>query len=238
MKSGGDFTMFISDKGDIYGLGNNEQYQLGRKTSDRLKLTNLLPHLVSIPHQKDKNRKCKSIYCGTYHCICILENNNVYGWGQNTSGQLGIGDYENRSTPSLITFYNNERDGNNKKIAKEFGCGMHFTICLCEDGNVYSCGATSYGKLGIGELRQDEISKSTPTLIPSLSNIANIAAGSEHSLAINNNGELYSWGFNETCQLGTGEENDEFLPKKIKIKNERAVKISCGTQHSAVITQI
>lgn len=219
-------------------MGNNEQLQLGRKTSDRLKKKNLTPNIITIPPQNDKNKKCKSVYCGVYHCICIMENGNVYGWGQNTSGQLGIGDYDNRTKPSLITFYNNENDGKNIKKAKEFACGMHFTICLCEDGSVYGCGSTSYGKLGLGELRDDENSKPIPTKIPKLSSIESIAAGSEHSLAINNKGELFCWGFNESWQLGTGEDHDELEPRKLDLNGKKVMKISCGTQHSGFITEI
>ena len=44
-----------------------------------------------------------------YHTICITKNENIYIWGNNDYGQLGIGDNNNRNIPTLLNLPNNEK---------------------------------------------------------------------------------------------------------------------------------
>jgi RCC1 and BTB domain-containing protein len=72
---------------------------------------------------KDKVLK---LVCGGYHTFAILgiflkfkeENGNVYAWGYNKSGQLGIGSTKNQYRPILLDFFENE------KII-EIACGFY-----------------------------------------------------------------------------------------------------------------
>ena len=64
-----------------------------------------------------------SIFCGIYHTICITKNENIYIWGNNEYGQLGIGDNNNCNIPTLLNLPNNEKP-------LSISCGYYHTICI------------------------------------------------------------------------------------------------------------
>jgi len=50
-----------------------------------------------------KNERISFITCGPNYAICLTENNLCYVWGKNTSGQLGLGDTNTHSIPTLFS---------------------------------------------------------------------------------------------------------------------------------------
>ena len=48
--------------------------------------------------------KIMSIICGGCHTIVITVYNKIYVWGDNDSGQLGVGDNKDRNKPCLLEF--------------------------------------------------------------------------------------------------------------------------------------
>jgi RCC1 and BTB domain-containing protein len=75
--------------------------------------------------------------------MAILDNGEVYGWGYNGNGQLGLGNNCNPLTPvrvtALYTAYVNQ-----------IICGYAHTLALTDEGLLYAWGANTYGKLGTG----------------------------------------------------------------------------------------
>ena len=67
--------------------------------------------------------------------------------------------------------------------------------------------------------------------------VSKLAAGAGHSLALGEDGRVWSWGSNTEGQLGLGEESEEtvYSPTLVKIK-QRVSDISCGYYHSALVT--
>ncbi len=57
------------------------------------------------------------IYAGGYTSFAItgknlynkIENNILYSWGKNDSGELGVGDFENKNTPEELKFFNDKK---------------------------------------------------------------------------------------------------------------------------------
>uniref|UniRef100_A0A4W3IDD3 Uncharacterized protein n=1 Tax=Callorhinchus milii TaxID=7868 RepID=A0A4W3IDD3_CALMI len=88
------------------------------------------------------------------------------------------------------------------KVAR-VACGEHHTLAICEKGNVFAWGAGTYGQLGDGNC---EVSFLLPYReinsfgVP----IQQVACGHYHSLALCEDGALYSWGQNSYGQLGLG----------------------------------
>jgi len=90
------------------------------------------------------------------------------------------------------------------------------SVVLTEDGKVYIWGDNQYGQLGNGEKRDLAV----PILVESLSHevVIGIAVGGWHTLALTNNGAVYSWGRNKEGQLGHGELSECLsIPKKFQI---------------------
>lgn len=120
------------------------------------------------------NRK-KIVYisCGTTFTMAVTENGEVYSWGENNVGQLGIGNYENQTMPMEISSLKGTVIGNfclNKVIkgieedkakrnhwiigiiSVKVACGYEHTLALTDEGELYAWGRNHYGQLGIGNL--------------------------------------------------------------------------------------
>lgn len=110
-----------------------------------------------------------------------LQHGNVYLWGSGKDGRLGNGRSTNESNPVCI------RDLKFSKVI----CGYHNTFGISTDGLVYGWGRNENGQLGVGNTMNTPI----PVNITPLNKITivNIACGWQHSLALSNNGRLFSW---------------------------------------------
>jgi alpha-tubulin suppressor-like RCC1 family protein len=113
-------------------------------------------------------------------------------------------------------------------------------FALTGNGEIYSWGYNEYGELGHGDTSTGPKPPIKIEGILSGVKIVKIAAGSDHTLAISDNGTLYSWGFNSDGQLGSGSESIcEMSPKKIVFKGRPQTKVisaAAGMFHSAAVT--
>ena len=74
-----------------------------------------------------------------------------------------------------------------------------------------------------------------PVHLDELVNIKQLACGNDHSIALLENGDIYSWGKSEGGVLGYMDKDIEFVPKKIKsLKNVE--KIYAGSLHNIAIS--
>lgn len=69
-------------------------------------------------------------------------------------------------------------------------CGLHHTIALLQNGDVYTFGSNIYGQLGVGNL----IAHSGPMKVKIPGTAIQIAAGSNHSVVLTSKGEVYTFG--------------------------------------------
>lgn len=79
-----------------------------------------------------------------------------------------------------------------------------------------------------------------PTAVPNLSNVHQIAAGSNHTIAVTKDGKAYAWGFGESYQLGSGSDEDEKVPHLIegqKIEGKDILVAAAGGQHSVILAE-
>jgi alpha-tubulin suppressor-like RCC1 family protein len=67
--------------------------------------------------------KIKNIYCGDEFTFILLENGKLYCFGNNKSGQLGLGDKIEKKTPTELTFFDNMK-------IKKIICSFCYTIVL------------------------------------------------------------------------------------------------------------
>ena len=64
-----------------------------------------------------------------------------------------------------------------------------------------------------------------------------MSAGGNHSLALSADGAFWSWGFAGFCQLGHGDTQNQWQPKKVEaFAGQRVVAVSAGQHHGLAIT--
>ena len=158
---------------------------------------------------------------------------SIFGQGNNSNGQLGIGNYISTDIPLRIK--------NLKKIRiTQIACGVGHVLVLTDNNLIYSWGRF-YKQEKLKEKSATHGDYSSPQLIESLSNeiIIKISAGNNHSMAITELGELYSWGEGIYGQLGHGVNNNEQYPKKVEYFCNKFKIIDCigGATHSIALTE-
>ena len=171
----------------------------------------------------------------------ILECGQLYTFGLNKAGQLGLGNGTGSvTTPQWVAHLHTS----GYKVAK-VSCGFHHTMIIAVPIHairvfqtaLFTCGWGEHGRLGLG----DEEERSLPTVVKFATPFhpLHISAGEQHSLASGREG-CYSWGSNSMGQLGIGNPNvTEFalIPTKIPLPEGMLLtKIAAGGRHSAGIT--
>ena len=141
---------------------------------------------------------------------------SVYTCGHGAGGRLGLSDERPRSkfVGPLGTL---------EGVAIEaIECGSKHTLLLTQDGEVYSWGYNQYGQTGHGP---QGLAQWEPRIIKGLEGIkiVQVLAGEEHSLALSEHGEVYSWGRGTQGQLGHGDVKDVWFPFLIKSLQGKAV---------------
>ena len=239
--SGNDHTAALTKSGNIYTWGCAEQGQLGRIMGCFASRGGRrgLQYILNPKQVRDRRRglRFKDVFCGSYSTFALAQDGAVFAWGLNNYGQLGTGDVETQYGPVKI-------ESLTSLLSDECVCiasGQHHTIVLDAAGKVYAMGRAEYGRLGLGE---DAKETSLPVLVTALESnpIQEIACGEAVSFALSRNGDLYSWGFGSCLQLGTAEDEDEFLPTKMEGKNlqselHEVLGISAGGQHTVLLVK-
>ena len=99
-----------------------------------------------------------------------------------------------------------------EEFIKEICCGYAHTLAITMHGQVYSWGTNESCQLGLGPKAPKYVRK--PKLIAALSQVVKVSAGNEHSVAINKNQELFTWG--SRSQTGLEDKNNRDTPCKIE----------------------
>lgn len=161
---------------------------------------------------------------------------SLYAWGYNGgnnitgSGQLGIGNKVDRSSPVLI----NSSTGFSGSVSgwTKISSGWRHSLGI-NSGKLYSWGSNYRGQLGLGLTPSNDTNKSSPTQIGSDSTWISVSSGVYHSLALKSDNTLWAWGGNNYGQLGNGDTNDKSAP--ITISGSNWSSISAGWNHSLAI---
>lgn len=238
---GPDHTIALTESNKIYVWGSNDCGQLGlgdynsRNSPQELILDTTSE--IQIP---------VIIACGAFHNVALTVMGDIYIWGGNNGGRLGLGDAINRNTPQKFYLSN----------IKSVSCGHAHTVILTKTNEIYIWGHNMLpAKVSLREV-SNSIVKSIVcgedrTIILtsdnkihchegieklSLDNIKSISCGMHHITAITIFDEIYIWGRNYFGQLGLGNNGIHRLPTKLMLKNVDT--IVCGTYNTFAITNL
>ena len=161
----------------------------------------------------------------SYHATCaIMSNDNIYCWGKNIYGILGIGQsYENTAVASVPTAVTMPTVNGNLLTAKQVASLFHSKCAIMNDDNIYCWGKGHHY---------------VPTAIemPSGLKAKKLSAGHYHICSIMDNDSLYCFGENEYGRLGIGSTTDQSTLQAVDIpaKTWIADTWTAGTWNSAL----
>lgn len=169
-----------------------------------------------------------AIAAGDGHTCAMTQTGEIYCWGGNGDGELGIGDYTSgHSTPVQAV-------GLPGRVSAIAAGGSH-TCALTQAGGVYCWGENEAGELGDGAT-----TTSTPTpvqVIGLASGVIAIAAGDDHTCALTSAGGVKCWGDNDFGQLGNGKLTDSPTPVQVVGLASGVTAIVTGEDHTCALTQ-
>ncbi|XP_036149418.1 uncharacterized protein LOC105829672 isoform X2 [Monomorium pharaonis] len=120
---------------------------------------------------------------GQYHSVALTADGRIFTWGWGVHGQLGHGNTDEKTTPSLVKALLGV-------VVCHISAGYAHTLALSVDGVVYAFGCNVLGQLGTG----DNAKSSIPTKVSLPDGITLISTGYFHNLAVSNANKLYIWG--------------------------------------------
>ena len=120
----------------------------------------------------------QAIAAGTWTGIPAPE---LYAWGRNDDGQLGLNNTDNRSSPVQIGALTGW---------SQIAGGYAHCIATKTDGTLWAWGANGSGRLGLN----DTANRSSPVQVGALTTWSQVAAADTHSLALKTDGTLWAWG--------------------------------------------
>ncbi|MFW6058237.1 MAG: RCC1 domain-containing protein, partial [Persicimonas sp.] len=145
---------------------------------------------------------------GRRHTCAVLEGGEVRCWGWNNKGQLGLGhtdDIGDDETPEAAEPV--ELSG----AARQVAAGALHSCALLDQGKVQCWGDNKFGQLGLGHDKEGVGAESKPASAGTVylgAPATAIAAGSYHSCALLEDGQVRCWGYNDHGQLGYGHTNN------------------------------
>ncbi len=135
----------------------------------------------------------------TLWSIALDENGDIWTWGKNDSGQLGDNSYSSTELPKKLTI-----DAKFTQISQ----GGGFWTALDTNGNIWGCGVNNYAQIGNGYENTHANSSnkyaytvSKPIQITSGTKFTKVASGHNSTLALDINGNIWGWGYNNTGVL-------------------------------------
>lgn len=158
---------------------------------------------------------------GDYY-LAIDSSNNLYGAGNNSYYQMGVGNFTNKFSPSLILSYSTSGIGGG---IKKISAGAFHSLFIGMNNTLWACGYNTYGGLGIAGAN----TLTSFTQVGTSNNWIEIAASVYFSAAINSLGELYAWGYNNYGQLGTGDTTNLYIPTKVGVSSNW-IKVVAGDE--------
>ena len=218
VSEGDSYTLALDEDGNIWSWGYNRYGYLGNGESG---------NTVTIPNQVTNETNYTQIVAGTTTAIALDEDGNIWSWGNNVSGQVGNGEKSDNyvTIPTQIS--------NGTRYIQISGGNGH-SIALDESGNIWTWGSNYYGQLGNG---QSGFSNRvlTPTKITNEIQYTQIKGANDFNFALDSDGNIWSWGYNSSGQLGNGQSGTNVLIPTQVTNGTRYSQISGGSSHGLAI---
>ncbi|NWW09868.1 RPGR regulator, partial [Oreocharis arfaki] len=218
---GRNHTLVYTEKGNVYAAGGNSEGQLGLgDTEERTTF-----HLISF---FTNQHKIKQLSAGSYTSAAVTEDGQLFVWGDNSEGQIGLANEASVSIPCKVDI---------GKPVSAVSCGYYHSALITGDGELYTFGEPVNGKLGLlpEQLKNNRVPQ---PVLGIMEKVNKVACGGEHTVVLTET-DVYTFGLGQYGQLGHGTfVFESSVPKSVKhLKRHRICNIACGENHTAVIAE-
>ncbi|KAI4098328.1 MAG: hypothetical protein LQ339_006479 [Xanthoria mediterranea] len=245
--SGNNHALALDNKGVVYTWGSGQQMQLGYRMMERMRHDSLNPALL-----RSRGKNIRYIACGADHSFAIDSKDQVWSWGVNSFGGTGIFDNAGEDNAVIIspTIVQNLKFDDD--VVTQIAGGTHHSLCSTENGKCLIWGRFDGSQTGldVSTVPEDHIVRDArgqarilmrPTQVPGIKDCVTVAAGTDHCIAITEQGKAYSWGFSANYQCGQGTTNDIAVPTLIDNTATRDKKLDwagAGGQYSILTAPV
>ncbi|XP_024882774.1 probable E3 ubiquitin-protein ligase HERC4 isoform X1 [Temnothorax curvispinosus] len=214
-------TLAVNEWGQLFSWGCNVNGQLGLNIVES---TERVPRMVKVLGAN----VIVQIACGVEHSIALTNDGELYAWGSNRDGQLGLGSYtSNEIKPKRITTL--------AAVPIAFvACGGYHTVVISKSGAVFSWGRNTFGQLGLNDTQQ----RCLPCQLRTLRNskVCYATCGEDFSVFLTMDGGVFTCGAGMYGQLGHGNNSNEILPRQVmELMGSTVTQVSCGKRHTLAL---
>ncbi|KAM9669003.1 X-linked retinitis pigmentosa GTPase regulator isoform 4-T4 [Dama dama] len=218
---GRNHTLVLTGGGKVYATGGNNEGQLGLGDTDERSAFHLISFFTS-------QHKIKQLSAGSNSSAALTEDGELFMWGDNSEGQIGLQNITNICVPHQVTI---------GKPISWISCGYYHSAFVTTEGELYTFGEPESGKLGLP--RKLLVNHKVPQLVPGISEkVIQVACGGGHTVVLTEKA-VYTFGLGQFGQLGLGTfifETSE--PRVIEsVKDKKISHVCCGENHTALITE-
>ncbi len=165
----------------------------------------------------------QTLSAGQSHTLVIGENNTLWAWGGNASGQLGDGSLLNKLQPTRIGADTDWR---------YVSAGENHSAAIAVDGSLWTWGGNEFGQLGTG----DTESSLLPVRVGAFSDWTHVSVGLDFTVGIRNSGKIFVWGSNSLGQLARSREATLQSTEPLPVDEDQSYAgISAGVGHVLAI---
>ncbi|XP_068179989.1 regulator of chromosome condensation [Antennarius striatus] len=230
--AGGMHTVCLSDTGNVYTFGCNDEGALGR---DLTLGSEMVPGKVAL------DERVVQVSAGDSHTAALTDDGSVYIWGnfRDNNGVIGLLEGLKPSTvPVKVPLM---------EPVMKIASGNDHLVLLTVDGNLYSSGTGEQGQLGrVPEVFSDRGARRglewllVPQLVPVKGKVHFIDAfcGAYFTFAVSKDGDIYGFGLNNYHQLGLDDIKPHFFPIKLerfKRLTDSWMEFSGGQHHTVCL---
>ena len=164
-----------------------------------------------------------SASAGSYQTLALRANGTLYGWGSNTSGQLGNNSTVSGSSPVLVV------GGITDWVS--VGVGANHSAGVRANGTLYAWGSNN--NCTLGDNTAITASKSSPVVVAGgITDWVSVSVGQAHSVGLRAEGTLYAWGLATYGRLGINAAGNRSSPVVVAGGIVNWVSASAGASHS------
>ncbi|XP_069341458.1 probable E3 ubiquitin-protein ligase HERC6 isoform X1 [Eulemur rufifrons] len=217
---GKEHSLAVCHKGRVFAWGAGSEGQLG---TGEFKEISFIPKKITTL----TGIKIIQVSCGHYHSLALSKDSQVFSWGKNSHGQLGLGkEFPSQASPQRV------RSLDGIPLAQVAAGGAHsFALSLC--GTSFGWGSNTAGQLALSG-KNVPAQSNKPLSIGALRNLGviYISCGYEHTAVLTQDGKVFTFGDNSCGQLGYSPTAEKRGPQLVERIDGFVSQIDCGSYHT------